>query len=146
MSKYNIDPDKIKINDIIPQRPPMQLIKRVLEINDGYSECEAEITDRNPFINNNKMPETFLIEMIAQSVAAVNGIKFKRRSDKSVPEGYLVGVKKFSIYKNIPLNQKLTITVKETARLDNISVYSGNVYNENMNKICEGSLKFYLNT
>ena len=134
-----------EVKEIIPQREPMIMIDDVVECSPGAGICRKTISEDNPFIIDGEMPRQFLIEMIAQSVAAINGIGFREKSDEPVPEGYLVGVKNFRVENTIPFGRELLIKVTEESSLGNVSNFLGEVLAGD-DIIASGSLKFYLNT
>ena len=134
-----------EVKEIIPQREPMIMIDDVMECSPGSGICRKTISEDDPFIIEGNMPRQFLIEMIAQSVAAINGISFREKSSEPVPEGYLVGVKNFQVQKKIPCGRELQIKVTEESSLGNISIFFGEVFSGD-DLIASGSLKFYLNT
>ena len=132
-----------EILKILPHRPPMVLIDRVLEFSAESGKGEYKIKSDCPFLDSEQnFPDYILPECFAQTVGAVSG-KNILKSGHEVKESYLVGIKTFKIYDKVKKGDTLTTQVKQDAVLNNVFIFSGTIKRQK-DLIAEGTLKFYL--
>jgi predicted hotdog family 3-hydroxylacyl-ACP dehydratase len=87
-----MNPSDFDITDLIPQRPPMQMIDRLTKADERSATGCLVVRDSNIFTDNNRLSESALVEFIAQTAAAYTG--FNNKINKaSVTEGYIGAVK-----------------------------------------------------
>jgi predicted hotdog family 3-hydroxylacyl-ACP dehydratase len=63
------------IEQLVPHRPPMILIDRMIDATDTASTCEVTITPQTLFIESAGVPAFVGLEYMAQAVAAYGGYK-----------------------------------------------------------------------
>jgi predicted hotdog family 3-hydroxylacyl-ACP dehydratase len=80
------------IAELVPHRPPMILLDRVLTADWQSIACETTITDRSAFVREGKVSATIAIEYMAQAAAAWLGALARARTDLA-GGGYLVGLR-----------------------------------------------------
>jgi predicted hotdog family 3-hydroxylacyl-ACP dehydratase len=73
----------------------MLLVDEMLELDDSKAASKALVRDDWPLIDNGFLGQTLLVEIVAQTVAAVYG--WRRLQGGSAQRGYLVGIKKRQI-------------------------------------------------
>lgn len=85
----------IPLDELIAHRPPMRFIDRVVAVSDTESIAEAHVGSGNPlFITGCGVPAYAGIEMMAQTIAAIDGMKRKR--DGLPPRiGFLLGSRRY---------------------------------------------------
>lgn len=82
--------------ELLPHRPPMLLIDRLVESEPGRTVCEVDIgPDASFFVPGRGVPAWIGIEYMAQAVAAMAGLDAEAAA-KAVPIGYLLGTRRFS--------------------------------------------------
>src|SRR5512133_3379216 len=87
-----MNPSEFNIADLIPQRPPMQMIDRLIKADERSATGCLVVRDSNIFTDNNRLSESALVEFIAQTAAAYTG--FNNKINKAaVTEGYIGAVK-----------------------------------------------------
>ena len=89
-------PTDFDITDLIPQRPPMQMIDMLVHAGDRTAEGSLFVKESNLFCENGRLREPGLIEFIAQTAAAFTGYTSKLRHG-DVTEGYIGAVKNLAI-------------------------------------------------
>lgn len=113
--------------EIIPQKPPMRVIDALLAVGDRWGEVSATVSDGMPFVGEDGvLVETTYLEMMAQSIAAVNGFKQLGGSGSSL-QGYLVGAQGLEILGPARVGDKLKISVNKEARYGRFGIVKGTV-------------------
>ncbi len=91
-----LDLSSLNILDIIPHKPPMALIDRVVDFTADSITVTVAITDQSLFFANGGVPSYVGIEYMAQAVAAWNGL-MARQNNLSPGIGYLLGTRKMKL-------------------------------------------------
>ena len=88
---------EISLDELVAHRPPMRFIHRVLSISDGEAVVEATVGPDNPlFIPGRGLPAYAGVEMMAQAIAAIDGMK--RKLEGLPPKiGFLLGCRRYSV-------------------------------------------------
>jgi predicted hotdog family 3-hydroxylacyl-ACP dehydratase len=115
----------INIEELIPHREPIRIIREVLEIKEDFAITTAIVNPNWPLYDGNAVNSLVLIEAIAQTAAIVEGYK-RKKQNKSGVKGWLVGIKsaEFRALK-IPNDTQLNIVVKSMYSFDNYGVIEG---------------------
>jgi len=128
---------------LVPQRPPMLVIDRLLERDRSanFSVVEAEVPGEGVFVDTQGgiLPEYF-IELAAQAMAAVNGYD-GLVGGKEVGRGFLVGIESFSWSAAVFPGEKLTVAIKKDYEFGPVSVMAGKVFNQAGEIVAEGEIK-----
>jgi predicted hotdog family 3-hydroxylacyl-ACP dehydratase len=85
------DPSTLDIETLIPHRVPMRIVERVCAADDSSVETVSTVRDTWPTAQNGHASTIVLIELVAQSAAALLGW-VERDKDPCQRLGYLVGV------------------------------------------------------
>ena len=59
--------EEIKLNELLPQRPPFVMIDRLVSCDEVYAVTELTIREDNIFLEDERLTSSGLIENIAQS-------------------------------------------------------------------------------
>jgi Predicted 3-hydroxylacyl-(acyl carrier protein) dehydratase len=112
------------IEDLIPHKKAMCLIKRVLDWGEDWCQVEVDVADSGAFIIDGHVPAYVTIEYMAQTVAALAGLRAKAR-DKPIQLGLLLGTRLLaSPVEKIKADSTLTVWVKEIFSEENgLAVY-----------------------
>ena len=94
------------ITDLIPQRPPMQMIDKLIYADERSARGSLFIRDTNLFSEKNVLREPGIIEFIAQTAAAFTGYRNKMNKE-SVNEGYIGAIKNLLISFLPPVNTEI---------------------------------------
>ncbi|MBX3458290.1 MAG: hypothetical protein KF820_08070 [Candidatus Paracaedibacteraceae bacterium] len=91
-----LDLSSLNILDVIPHKPPMALIDRVIEFTPDSITVSVIITDQSLFFQDGGVPSYVGIEYMAQAVAAWNGL-IARQNNLPGGIGYLLGTRKMKL-------------------------------------------------
>lgn len=80
--------------DVIPHRPPMVLIDRIVEASAEHIVTLSRITADKPFVTAAGMPAWAGIELMAQTIAAYAGVQ-ARQHGEAVRLGFLLGTRRY---------------------------------------------------
>ena len=128
---------------LVPQRPPMLLIDRLIfrdrEVDTAV--VEAFVPEDGVFVDpdGELMPEYF-IELVAQSMAAVNGYDC-RLDGLSSGRGFLVGVDDFCWQGGTTAGQTLKVEMAKIFEFGPVTVMSGRVINKAGEVLAGGEIK-----
>lgn len=120
MSALNVD-----IESLIPHRDRIKMIENMLEITPESAVMEAIVKPDWPLCDGSTVDPVVLIEVVAQTGAAIDGYKRKQQG-KSGGKGWLVGVKsaQFNV-KAISVGTRLVVSVSNSYSFENYSVIKG---------------------
>ena len=128
---------------LVPQKPPMLVIDRLVlrDAEKNYSLVETMVPTEGVFIESDGrvIPE-FFIELIAQSMAAVNGYDAMHDNEEN-GQGVLVGLEDFSCKGNAATGELLKVEVKKIFEFGPVTTMSGKVINSAGELLAEGSVK-----
>jgi len=102
------------IDDVLLHRPPMRFLDRIVSISESEAIAETEVSPANPmFVPGRGLPAYAGIEMMAQAIASIDGMK--RQTSGLPPKiGFLLGCRKYSVRGNeFPEGMLLRITVNQ---------------------------------
>ncbi len=114
-------------DEIVPQRPPMRVVDAVVRAGERSGEVSARVSDEMPFVREDGAVDAVAyFEMMAQSIAALDGFKRLGRSE-SAARGYLVGAHKLELLGRAHLGEELRISVYKSSRFGNFSTVKTSV-------------------
>lgn len=132
----------LQVDKIIPHKPPMRIIDTLDKLGERSAFCSALINKDMPFIEEDgSIDNVAYLEMIAQSIAALNGFRNLNESGSS-PEGYLLGGKSLAIFGKAREGDRLSIMVFKYARYGGFGIVKGIVSNKN-EIIARGEIKVW---
>jgi predicted hotdog family 3-hydroxylacyl-ACP dehydratase len=85
------------IEQLVPHRPPMILIDRMIDATETGSTCEVTITPQTLFIESAGVPAFVGLEYMAQAVAAYGGYK-SYLAGEPMALGFLLGTPQLTTY------------------------------------------------
>jgi radical SAM protein with 4Fe4S-binding SPASM domain len=110
---------------IIPQRKPMRIIDQLVEVGDRSGEVSVTVSEEMPFVGADGIIDGIAyFEMMAQSVAAMNGFKRLGRS-RSPLEGFLVGANDLEVLELARVGETLNIHLYKETRFGQFGVLRG---------------------
>lgn len=116
---------KIALKDIVPHKPPMLLLDKIVKQHDNVIICETKISEHSIFYDNNinGIYAWVGIEFMAQAIAAYAGILHY----PAEPElGLLLSVRKFVTEKTcFSVGEILTIRAEKEYMHDSVGVFNG---------------------
>jgi predicted hotdog family 3-hydroxylacyl-ACP dehydratase len=123
-------PADFNISDLIPQRPPMQMIDKLIFADEHSARGILFIKDSNIFCENGLFREPGLLEFIAQTAAAFTGYRNKL-SRGSIGEGYIGAIKNLEINTLPPLNVEIRSEIVIENEIVGFTIVTGKVYYKN---------------
>jgi predicted hotdog family 3-hydroxylacyl-ACP dehydratase len=100
------------IVELVPHRPPMLLLDRVLSYDGERVVCETVLGPDSPFAEQGEVPAVVGIEYMAQTIAAHAGLEARARGEPPAI-GFLLGTRAYSTsVDTFPNGSKLTVTVE----------------------------------
>ncbi len=135
----------LPVDGIIPQKRPMRIIDTLDKLAERSASCSALINNDMPFIEEDgSVDNVAYLEMIAQSIAALNGFRNMNESGSS-PEGYLLGAKNLAILGKATAGDRLTIMVFKYARYGGFGIVKG-IVSKNTEVLARGEIKVWHKT
>jgi len=128
---------------LVPHRPPLCLVDRLLEFRGQTGVVESIIRPDNIFLNEDGslFPVT-LVELIAQASAAVKGYDGLRQGIE-IKKGFLVDIREVSFMGKCFKGDKLYIRIEIIKTISGFSVVHGEV-KRNGDIIAIGTLKLWV--
>jgi predicted hotdog family 3-hydroxylacyl-ACP dehydratase len=134
--------DHTEILDYIPQRPPIVMIDKLVEVVDNNVVCQFEILKDNIFVENGVLLEPGIIENMAQTIAAGAGYSAKKKNEK-VKLGYIAAIKNLNIYHLPLIGDILTTSVIMVNEIFNVTIVQAEVYVKKI-KIAECEIRIFI--
>jgi len=128
---------------LLPHQPPVRMVTRLLACGNGSAKAEARVELDHPLVDSSgKLERAALIEMMAQTYAAMKSYEDDTPAGDT-SRGYLVGLKKISIFGAARAGQSLSVAVETEIALDNFCIVHAAVTN-GAEVIADGCLKLWL--
>ncbi len=128
---------------LIPHRPPMRLVERLIAFEDGAGQTEACFAENSLLADDDgALDPVALIELIAQSYATVKGYD-DLVNGRPVMEGFLVGIRKLRITGKAFANERLLTTVKTVGTFEGFAVVEA-IVTRGGETIAAGSMKLWI--
>ena len=122
-------PSDFNILDLIPQRPPMQMIDMLVYADDRSAHGRLYIKESNLFCEKKVLRESGLIEFIAQTAAAFTGYRNKMNQG-NVTEGYIGAVKNLVINTLPSINTEIQSEILVENEIIGFTIVTGRVFDE----------------
>jgi predicted hotdog family 3-hydroxylacyl-ACP dehydratase len=117
----------LDIDTLVPQRRPLRLIDEIIAISGQTATTVATVTPTWPTVASGAVHVVVLIELVAQTAAAIGGYKaMMDPADGRARKGMLVGIKHavFAI-DTIPLHTRITTWAETRVLLENFKEITG---------------------
>lgn len=139
-----IDRLPIAVDDFIPQRSAMKMVDRLLTLGERCATVESILKAGNPFLDDQgKLDPAAYVEIIAQSIAALNGFQLRNRKVK--PEGFLMGAKNIIIHEPAGCGDRLIASVYKAHKFEDFGIIEGRIERDGV-CLAEGEIKVYHKT
>jgi radical SAM protein with 4Fe4S-binding SPASM domain len=127
---------------LVPHKPPMLLIDRLIEMKERASVSEMTVKAGSIFVNGKGvLDEASYPEIISQAIAAQEGFRMLGSRD-SQPEGFLLGVKKLEVLGSAHVGDTLRVSVFKAAKYGDFGIVNGEV-SKNGRVIARGEVKVF---
>jgi 3-hydroxyacyl-[acyl-carrier-protein] dehydratase len=114
------------ILEYIPQRQPIVMIDRIVDISETRVACEFKVRDNNLFVTEGKLLEPGIIENIAQAIAAGAGYRANEKNEK-VKLGYIAAIKNLNIYAKPLVGDVLSTSVEIINEVFSVTIVQAEV-------------------
>lgn len=132
----------VDISMLVPHKPPMLIVDRLLEVGERSSVSEMEVAKDAIFVGEDgKLDEVFYPEIISQAIAAQDGFKHVGNG-KSRAGGLLLGIKNMEITGSAYGGDRLRVFVRKVAKYGKFGVIQGEVF-KGENLIARGEIKIW---
>jgi predicted hotdog family 3-hydroxylacyl-ACP dehydratase len=125
-----MQPSDYNILDLIPQRPPMVMIDRLVQSDSTSALGCIFIRESNLFCHQGYLQESGLMECIAQTAAAYTGYSHLI-AQKEVPRGYIGAIKNLVIHSLPAVNTEIQSEIIVENELLGYTILTGKVFSEN---------------
>jgi 3-hydroxyacyl-[acyl-carrier-protein] dehydratase len=115
-----------EILQYIPQRPPMVMVDKLLVEDERSAVTGLNVDFENIFVRNGFFTEPGIVEHIAQSAALKAGYGFAK-AGKTIPIGYIAGVKDLSISYLPEVNAELVTRIEIVNQVMGVTLVQGTV-------------------
>ena len=114
------------IKEFIPQREPVIMVDRLMEVNGDVAVTGFTVRTGNYFLGEDRLlTEVGLLEHIAQSASAVAGYCAVAAGATAPPVGYIGEVKRFNCYSLPRIGDELRTTITIGAEIAGVTVITG---------------------
>jgi 3-hydroxyacyl-[acyl-carrier-protein] dehydratase len=128
---------------LVPHRPPLCLIRDLVEFSGQTGIVEAIIESDNIFLNQDgSLPSLTLVELIAQASAAVKGYDDLQQG-KGIKKGFLVDVREINFTGRCFKGDRLCIKIEIIKTISGFSVVHGQVEKDG-DIVATGTLKLWV--
>jgi predicted hotdog family 3-hydroxylacyl-ACP dehydratase len=130
------------IEALLPHRPPMRLVQKVAALDEYRIETVSVASDSWPTAEGGHIRSLLLIELIAQSAAALQG--WRERDKGPGKGGLLVGVRDSRFNRSrIPVGARLHCHVTISHGVESYCAFDGRVTDEMGEEIMTASVQAY---
>jgi radical SAM protein with 4Fe4S-binding SPASM domain len=127
---------------VVPHKPPMLLLDRLLEVKERASVSEMTVRGDMIFVDHSgQLDEASYPEIFSQAVAAQEGFRTIGKNN-SQQEGLLLGLKKFEIFGTAGVGDTLRISLKKAVKYGDFGILTGEITRGN-ELIARGEVKVW---
>lgn len=116
----------IRLNELLPQRPPFVMIDRLLSSDAVYSVTELEVRDDNIFVEDERLTASGLIENIAQTCAARIGY-INLNNGSTVKIGVIGSISNLTVTRTPKVGERLTTTIQLLEEMFNVTMVHASI-------------------
>jgi len=131
------------IVELVPHRPPMLLLDRVLSYDGERVVCETVLEAGSPFVDQGRVPAVVGIEYMAQAIAAGAGLSARDKGEAAARMGFLLGCRDLAItVDSFRVGDRLTVEARRTWGEKEIGSFACKVLRDD-EVLVEGALTVY---
>ena len=114
---------KFAVEELVPHSGKMVLLNRVIEFDEENMVAEVIVRDDGLFGDGNTVPAWLGIEYMAQTIAALGGMK-RRLAGKPLNLGFLLGTRRYDCnVDTFAVGSVLTVSVKRLVEDQGLGVF-----------------------
>ena len=111
------------VEELVPHSGRMVLLNRVIEFDEENMVAEVIVRDDGLFGNNNTVPAWLGIEYMAQTIAALGGMK-RRLAGRALNLGFLLGTRRYDCnVDTFAVGSVLTVSVQRLVEDQGLGVF-----------------------
>ena len=118
--------EEIDIIELLPQRPPMVMVGKILSCESNRITTRFTISEENVFSYNGNFQESGLIENIAQTAAALSGYQAKLNNEK-VKLGFIGSIRNLDIFSLPEVGSEIETSVEVIGQVMNVDMIKGEI-------------------
>jgi predicted hotdog family 3-hydroxylacyl-ACP dehydratase len=131
------------IVELVPHRPPMLLLDRVLSYDGERVVCETVLGPQSPFAEQGEVPAVVGIEYMAQAIAAGAGLSAREKGNAREKTGFLLGCRSLKLaVDSFRVGDRLTIEARRTWGENHLGSFACTVQRDGQ-VLVEGALTVY---
>lgn len=134
--------EEIDIIELLPQRPPMVMVDKILSCESNRITTQFTISEENIFSYNGNFQESGLIENIAQTAAALSGYQAKQNNEK-VKLGFIGSIRNLEVFSLPSVGSMIETTVEVVGQVMNVDMIKG-VIRQNDEVIAQCEMRIFL--
>lgn len=116
----------VSVDDIIPHRPPMRVVDRIISVGERVAVVESTIREDLIFVNEDgTVARELYMELIAQAAAAMDGFRKARRNGNI--DGLLIGARDVEVLATAKIGDTLSIRVFKATRYGDFGIIEGKI-------------------
>lgn len=118
------------ILELIPQRPPMVMVGKLLECDEKSTTTSLTISENNVFVSGNFFSSSGLLESMAQTAALRTGWLLRNKpgaANKNIPVGVIGSIKNFKLNFQPAAGSEIITTINVEYEFGNATLISGKV-------------------
>ncbi|MGM9758817.1 MAG: beta-hydroxyacyl-ACP dehydratase [Parabacteroides sp.] len=117
-----------EIEQLIPQRAPIRMVDRLLEVSEGKACCGLLVNWRNRFLElDGSMSAEGVIEHIAQSASALFGYEARQAGREAPPLAYIGEVRNFRCLRRPHAGEWLQTTIRTGPTVGDVTLLTAEV-------------------
>lgn len=117
----------VNIDELVPHRRPLRLIDEILGVDEDSAVSAATISPQWPLLADGAANPIVLIELVAQTAAALGGYKKRKKNDDApIGSGLIVAIKSATFFiDQIPLYSRIVTRSTTRYLIDNFKEITG---------------------
>ena len=118
------------ILELIPQRPPMVMVGKLLECDEKSTTTSLTISENNVFVSRKLFSPSGLLESMAQTAALRTGWLLRNKpgnASKNIPVGVIGSIKNFRLNFQPAAGSEIITTINVEYEFGNATLISGKV-------------------
>lgn len=136
--------NKFDICQLIPQRSPILLVDRLLEVTEDTGITSFTVPSGHYFLEEGgSLSEMGVMEHIAQSASALAGYQAQKNGKGLIPIGYIGEVRDFVCYRHPHIGEEIKTIIRQDGTFGDITCINGETWIGN-EKIAEIQLKIQI--
>lgn len=137
-----MNPIDYDVKDLIPQRPPVVMIDKLIQADEKEGKGQLLVTESNLFYTEGHLSEAGITEFIAQTAAAYKGYQ-RISSALDIKRGYIAAVKNLVIHALPPVNSTIECRIIIENELMGYTIV-GAVVKDNDHLIAEAEMRIII--